>query len=99
MPAFVASAVFGPRSCPSRVTGAVCAVLALSPFVPVVAVALNTDLPPWQSLAAQPDMPYVLPAVVEPEGGTIISESVYVPIARESRPRPPYMDPPFRFRR
>jgi hypothetical protein len=73
--------------CPVDAKMAVCAMLALSSFVPVLAVAKSADLAPWHSLAAQPEHHAVLPAV-ELEGGTIISKSLYIPIGRESRPRP-----------
>jgi hypothetical protein len=80
-------------SCPVDAKMAVCAMLALSAFVPVGIVAKNTKSPQWDHVvSAQYDLPHVLPSV-ELAGGTIISESIYTPIGREGQPRPPFYRP------
>jgi hypothetical protein len=81
MPAFAASAVLSWPKCPRRVTLAVCACLALAPFVETGIVAANTQPVRLSKHAiAQPAVISDLPTGLGAGTATLPHPDLYVPL-------------------
>lgn len=99
MPAFAVSAVFDPR-CPRPAAVAVCALLALTPFVELAAIAAHAKFLPLTAHTAQPALMGDMPAHLEMGTASAPHQSLYTPVAYDGRkPRPPFVDERFRFYR